>query len=100
MIMGLPRYFQGYMMKPSKKFQQTSLIEIKVIVEEQNIQLDNKNIPEVITEAEQVINLSQRAESYYIPARYNPIIQSVGKSGWEISDIWRDIRVDNFSDYD
>jgi hypothetical protein len=32
----------------------------------------------------------------YIPLLDNPPVQSVGKSGWQISDIWRDIRVDDF----
>ncbi len=32
----------------------------------------------------------------YIPFLDNPPVQSVGNSGWQISDIWRDIRVDDF----
>jgi hypothetical protein len=77
-----------------KKSEQQLLIKIKKIEdEEQNIQPDAKDISEVREEQTQV-----NIESNYIPARDNPIVQSIGNSGWQISDIWRDIRVDNFSD--
>ncbi|WP_341530530.1 hypothetical protein WKK05_15355 [Nostoc sp. UHCC 0302] len=33
-------------------------------------------------------------ESAYIP-EYRPL-RSVGNSGWQVSDVWRDIRVDDF----
>jgi hypothetical protein len=33
----------------------------------------------------------------YIPLLDNPPVQSVGNSGWQISDVWRDLRVDSFS---
>ncbi|WP_442935935.1 hypothetical protein [Nostoc sp.] len=32
----------------------------------------------------------------YIPFLDNPPVQSVGNSGWQVSDVWRDIRVDDF----
>ena len=32
----------------------------------------------------------------YIPLFDNPPVQSVGNSGWQVSDVWRDIRVDDF----
>ncbi len=35
-------------------------------------------------------------EPNYIPARDNPIVLSVGNTGWQVSDIWKDIRLDNF----
>ncbi|AFZ01281.1 hypothetical protein [Calothrix sp. PCC 6303] len=77
-----------------KKSEQQLLLKIKKIEdEEQNIQPDAKDISEVREEQTQV-----NIESNYIPARDNPIVQSIGNSGWQISDIWRDIRVDNFSD--
>ncbi len=34
----------------------------------------------------------------YIPFLDNPPVQSVGNSGWQVSDIWRDIRLDSFWD--
>jgi hypothetical protein len=35
-------------------------------------------------------------ETNYISLGDYPVIQSVGNSGWQVSDIWRDIRIDNF----
>ncbi|MBD2303499.1 hypothetical protein H6G80_32410 [Nostoc sp. FACHB-87] len=29
---------------------------------------------------------------------YAPLFQSVGNSGWQVSEIWRDLRVDGFCD--
>ncbi|MBD2452347.1 hypothetical protein H6G76_35655 [Nostoc sp. FACHB-152] len=34
----------------------------------------------------------------YIPLLDNPPVQSVGNSGWQVSDVWRDLRVDRFCD--
>ncbi|AFZ01511.1 hypothetical protein [Calothrix sp. PCC 6303] len=80
-----------------KKSEQQLLLKIKKIEdEEQNIQPDTKDMPEVREEQKNLI--IENIESNYIPARDNPIFQSIGNSGWQISDIWRDIRVDNFSD--
>ncbi|RUT04020.1 hypothetical protein DSM106972_049340 [Dulcicalothrix desertica PCC 7102] len=80
-----------------KKSEQLLLLKIKKIEdEEENIQPDAKDIPVVSLEQKPIV--IQNQESNYIPVRDNPIVQSVGKSGWQISDIWRDIRVDNFSD--
>jgi hypothetical protein len=81
-----------------KKSEQLLLLKIKKIEdEEQNIKPENSNFSEVIPEPEQLI--LENPESNYVPARDNPIVQSVGNSGWQVSDIWRDIRVDNFSDF-
>jgi hypothetical protein len=67
-----------------KKSEQQLLLKIKKIEdEEQNIQPDAKDISEVREEQTQV-----NIESNYIPARDNPIVQSIGNSGWQISDIW------------
>jgi hypothetical protein len=80
-----------------KKSEQQLLLKIKKIEEEeQNIQPDTKDIPEEREEQKRLI--TENRESSYIPARDNPIVQSIGNSGWQISDIWRDIRIDNFSD--
>jgi hypothetical protein len=80
-----------------KKSEQLLLLKIKKIEdEEENIQPDIKDIPEVNPEKKHVIIENQEAS--YIPLRDNPIVLSIGNSGWQISDIWRDIRVDNFSD--
>lgn len=80
-----------------KKSEQQTLLKIKKIEDEEpNIQPDIKDIPVVSLEQEPIA--IQNQESNYIPVRDNPIVQSVGNSGWQISDIWRDVRVDNFSD--
>jgi hypothetical protein len=80
-----------------KKSEQLLLLKIKQIEnEEQNIQPENEDFSEIIPEQKQRIIETQL--SNYVPARDNPIVQSIGNSGWQISDIWRDIRVDNFSD--
>ncbi|BDA69998.1 hypothetical protein CAL7716_041640 [Calothrix sp. PCC 7716] len=80
-----------------KKSEQLLLLKIKTIEnEEENIQPDAKDIPVVSPEQKPIV--IQNQESNYIPVRDNPMVQSIGKSGWQISDIWRDIRVDNFSD--
>ncbi|MBC1240998.1 hypothetical protein H6G94_32550 [Nostoc punctiforme FACHB-252] len=34
----------------------------------------------------------------YSPVQDYPILQSVGNSGWQASDIWRELRVDGFCD--
>lgn len=34
----------------------------------------------------------------YAPVQDSPVLQSVGNTGWQVSDIWRDLRIDNFCD--
>lgn len=43
---------------------------------------------------------SQSRESLHIyaPVQDSPVLQSVGNTGWQVSDIWRDLRIDNFCD--
>ncbi|RUT03883.1 hypothetical protein DSM106972_047970 [Dulcicalothrix desertica PCC 7102] len=78
-----------------KKSEQLLLLKIKKIEDsEQNTQPDTKDTPMVSLEQKPIAIPNQ--ESDYIAVRDNPIVQSVGNSGWQISDIWRDIRVDDF----
>ncbi|BCL39645.1 hypothetical protein [Nostoc sp. MS1] len=35
---------------------------------------------------------------YVSPAPDYPLTGSVGNSGWQVSDIWRDLRIDGFCD--
>lgn len=63
--------------------------------EETNLQADDLGVPEPIVEEKPNFYI-QSKEPYYIPRQEYPVIQSVGNSGWQVSDIWRDIRVDNF----
>lgn len=80
-----------------KKSEQQILLKIKKMEdEEQNIQPNTKDVPVVNPEPKPTI--TQNQESNYISARDNPIVQSISNSGWQVSDIWRDIRVDYFSD--
>jgi hypothetical protein len=86
-------------MKPIKKSEKILLVKAhkNSEEEEQDIQPPVKDIPsDVATENHEV---AENVEKSYIPVNnYNPIIPSIGNSGWQISDVWRDIRVDNFSD--
>ncbi|BBD62942.1 hypothetical protein NIES2109_57920 (plasmid) [Nostoc sp. HK-01] len=47
---------------------------------------------------EQPITVAPEAQPSYIPLLDNPPVQSVGNSGWQVSDVWRDLRVDRFCD--
>jgi hypothetical protein len=40
--------------------------------------------------------MDEPTEPDYIPFLDNPPVQSVGNSGWQVSDIWKDIRLDGF----
>jgi len=87
-------------MKLIKKSEQAVLNKIKELeeLESQNIQSDTEDIAEAVIETESVMN-TEAITPNYIPVRDNPRVQSVGNSGWQISDIWKDIRVDNFCEY-
>jgi hypothetical protein len=89
-------------MKPIKKSEKILLLLAHKNSEEeeqqeQDMQRDTSYIPfDVATENHEVIENEKQS---YIPVNnYKPIISSIGNSGWQISDVWRDIRVDNFSD--
>ncbi|MEJ6484533.1 hypothetical protein N0Y54_25000 [Nostoc punctiforme UO1] len=66
--------------------------------EDQNLQADTVNFSPPVVD-EQPVAIPEPKEPDYIPLRDNPIVQSVGNSGWQISDIWRDIRVDDFCNF-
>ncbi len=80
----------------SEKLTLKQMMEIEK-AEDQNLQADadtvNSSAP---VPEEKPAAIQEPKEPNYIPLRDNPIVQSVGKSGWQISDIWRDIRVDDF----
>ncbi|QMS86207.1 hypothetical protein HUN01_00840 (plasmid) [Nostoc edaphicum CCNP1411] len=78
--------------KSEKLLQETKIIEE---TQEQNFQIDIINMQEPMLEEQPQIGLSNN-QANYIPARDNPIVLSVGKTGWQVSDIWKDIRLDNF----
>jgi len=80
-----------------KKSEKLVLKKIKMMeeTEEQNIPPDPLDTAEPIVEEQKEVYLDIR-EPNYIALRDQPVIQSAGNSGWQVSDIWRDIRVDNF----
>lgn len=80
-----------------KKSEKLVLKKIKMMeeTEEQNLLPDSLDTPEPVVEEQKEVYLDIRQPNY-IPLRDQPVIQSAGNSGWQVSDIWRDIRVDNF----
>ncbi|MEH1963766.1 MAG: hypothetical protein V7L05_28795 [Nostoc sp.] len=80
-----------------KKSQKLTVRQMKSIeeAEDQLLQPDIVNfLPTVLDE--QPAAIPDPREPNYIPLRDNPIVQSVGNSGWQPSDIWREMRVDDF----
>ncbi|MBN3869691.1 hypothetical protein [Nostoc sp. JL33] len=80
-----------------KKSDKLTLRQMKLI-EEAEDQLQEANTVKYtapVVEEKPVIAPEPRIPDY-IPFFDNPPVQSVGNSGWQISDIWRDIRVDDF----
>ncbi|MBD2730864.1 hypothetical protein H6G96_32245 [Nostoc sp. FACHB-892] len=79
------------------KSDKLTLRQMKLIeeAEDQLLQANAVNSSTPVVEEKSVV-IQEPKEPNYIPLRGNPIVQSVGKSGWQISDIWRDIRVDDF----
>ncbi len=84
-----------------KKSDKLTLRQMKLIeeAEDQLLQAntDNSTAPEVEVEVEEKpVAISEPRVPDYIPLLDNPPVQSVGNSGWQVSDVWRDIRVDDF----
>lgn len=80
-----------------KKSQKLTLRQMKSIEEAEDhlLQSDTVNSSTPVVE-DKTTAIPPPREPDYIPLRDNPPVQSVGKSGWQISDVWRDIRVDDF----
>ncbi len=57
---------------------------------------EQQNFPKVSVDIEEENFDICYQEPNYIPVRDYPVVQSIGNSGWQASDIWRDIRIDNF----
>ncbi|ODG97513.1 hypothetical protein A4S05_01280 [Nostoc sp. KVJ20] len=79
--------------KPSK----LTLKEMREIqdAEDQLLQANTDNSPASVVE-EKPVAISEPRVPDYVPFLDNPPVQSVGNSGWQVSDVWRDIRVDDF----
>ncbi|MCC5600563.1 hypothetical protein [Nostoc favosum] len=80
-----------------KKSDKLTLKQMKLIeeAEDQLLQTDSVKYTAPVIEEKPVITTEPRV-SDYIPFLDNPPVQSVGNSGWQVSDVWRDIRVDDF----
>ena len=80
-----------------KKSDKLTLRQMKLIeeAEDQLLQTDTVSSSAPVVEEKPVIAQEPRVPDY-IPFLDNPPVQSVGNSGWQISDVWRDIRVDDF----
>jgi hypothetical protein len=82
-----------------KKSDKLTLRQMKLIeeAEDQLLQAntDNSTTP-VIEVEEKPVAISEPRVPDYVPFLDNPPVQSVGNSGWQVSDVWRDIRVDDF----
>ena len=84
-------------MRLIKKSEKLILKKIKQI-EEEDIPIDDFDSQESTVEEKQVFNVLENSQANYIPARDNPMVLSIANSGWQVSEILRDIRVDNFCD--
>lgn len=58
--------------------------------------LQSEPVPLSPPVVEQPVPVAPEPQPSYIPLLDNPPVQSVGNSGWQVSDVWRDLRVDNF----
>ncbi|MEH1945366.1 MAG: hypothetical protein V7L01_34860 [Nostoc sp.] len=57
---------------------------------------ESQNIPEPVIEPNPPVYIEDYvSESEYISEHYRPL-RSVGNSGWQPSDVWRELRVDDF----
>jgi hypothetical protein len=58
--------------------------------------LKSQDIPELVVEPNPPVYIEDYiSESEYISEHYRPL-RSVGNSGWQPSDVWRELRVDDF----
>ena len=80
-----------------KKSDKLTLRQMKLI-EEAEDQLQEANTVKYTAPVveEQPVAISEPRVPDYVPFLDNPPVQSVGNSGWQVSDVWRDIRVDDF----
>lgn len=88
-------------MKLIKKSEKLILDKIKSMESEaENLQTEINDDPETVIdeiqeEETRKIDINNQL-SNYIPVRDNPIVYSVGNTGWQVSEIWKEIRLDDF----
>ncbi len=81
-------------MKLIKNFEKPILKKTKTTEEPKERSLQADIITHQPTIEEKQLLDVEKLKPGYIP--FNPGVQSVDKSGWQVSDIWRDIRLDDF----
>ncbi len=84
-------------MKLLKKSEKLLLNKIKIMeeIEDQNLKADLVNNHELMVEEKQELYVENKTTKY-IGLIDNPVVQTIGNSGWQVSDIWKDIRLDDF----
>lgn len=88
-------------MKLIKKSEKLILDKIKSMEsEEEYLQTEIHDDPEIFIddipeEETRSVDINNQL-FHYIPVRDNPIIYSVGNTGWQVSEIWKEIRLDDF----
>ncbi|WP_353930288.1 hypothetical protein WJM97_18640 [Okeanomitos corallinicola TIOX110] len=88
-------------MKLIKKSEKLILDKIKSMeLEAENLHTEINDNPETVIdeiqeEETRKIDINNQL-SNYIPVRDNPIVYSVGNTGWQVSEIWKEIRLDDF----
>ncbi|ODG99865.1 hypothetical protein A4S05_36060 [Nostoc sp. KVJ20] len=81
-----------------KKSDKLTLKQMKLIEEAEDqllLEANTVNSTAPVVE-EKPVAISEPRIPDYVPFLDNPPVQSVGNSGWQVSDVWRDIRVDDF----
>ncbi|MBD2386878.1 hypothetical protein [Cylindrospermum sp. FACHB-282] len=80
-------------MKLIKKADKLLIQNTKTTAEsiESHFQADTINSLELTVEEQLELDVEYEEEP-----NYNPVVLSVGNTGWQVSDIWKDIRLDNF----
>jgi hypothetical protein len=83
-------------MKLIKKSEKLILDKIKNMEsEEENLQTEIADDLEPLVEERRVVDIYDQSPNY-VPLRDNPIVHSVGNTGWQVSEIWKEIRLDDF----
>ncbi|MBD2303474.1 hypothetical protein H6G80_25020 [Nostoc sp. FACHB-87] len=85
-------------MKIIKKSDKLTLRQMREIELAEDQLLQSETVPLTPPAIEQPVPVVPEPEPNYIPLLDNPPVQSVGNSGWQVSDVWRDLRVDSFCD--
>lgn len=83
-------------MKIIKKSDKLTLRQMREIELAEDQLLQSEPVPLSPPVVEQPVPVAPEPQPSYIPLLDNPPVQSVGNSGWQVSDVWRDLRVDNF----